>query len=203
MSERLLRFASLTAARGWFNHPVSHQLVDHYVTLRQQVGGLPTKSAIEPGRLKACLPHMVVMDCDIPADPHYRLAGEAYIQLLGTNPTGRPYLDFVPRERHASASAAYVACMTHGCGMLTRLITTNRFGHEVVCEVVNLPVSDDAVPGRPRYLYVTLMPESEAGWDMQETGFSQYREVRERAFVDLGGGVPLQFVGRTVEPARV
>jgi hypothetical protein len=203
MSERLLRFGSLSAARGWLNHAVSHRLVDYYAELRQQVGGLPVKSAIDLARLKHCLPHMVVMDCANPADPHYRLAGESYIHLLGLNPTGRAYLDFVPQERQASASAAYVACMAHDCGMLTRLITTNRFGHEVVCEVVNLPVSDDAAPGRPRYLYVTLVPEGEAGWGMQETGFSQYREVRERAFVDLGSGVPLQLVGRTVDPAAV
>lgn len=52
--------------------------------------------------------------------------------------------------------------------MLTRLIITNCFGHDVVCEVVNLPVSDDTAPGRPRYLYVALVPEGEAGWDMQE-----------------------------------
>jgi hypothetical protein len=201
MSERLLRFASLSAARGWLHHPVSRRFVDYYSQLRQQTGGLPPKSAVDPVQLKACLPHMVVMDCDIPADPHYRLAGESYIQLLGTNPTGRPYLDFVPKERHASASAAYVLCMQHGCGMLTRLINTNRYGHETACEVVNLPVGDDANPDRPRYLYVTLVPESDAGWDMQESGFSQYREVRERAFVDLGGGVPQDFAGRPVATA--
>ena len=201
MSERLLRYTSLPAARGWLSHPVSHQLVDYYAELRQQIGGLPVKSAIDLVRLKPCLPHMVVMDCDIPTDPHYRLAGESYIHLLGTNPTGRPYLDFVPRERHAAASAAYVTCMTYGCGMLTRLITTNRYGHEVTCEVVNVPVADDAAPARARYLYVTLVPQGEAGWDMKETGFSQYREVSERVFVDLGRGVPLEFTGRTVEAA--
>jgi hypothetical protein len=201
MSERLLRFGSLSAARGWLNHAVSHRLVDYYAELRQQVGGLPVKSAIDLARLKHCLPHMVVMDCANPADPHYRLAGESYIHLLGLNPTGRAYLDFVPQERQASASAAYVACMTHGCGMLTRLTTTNRFGHEVACEVVNLPVSDDSAPGRPRYLYVTLVPEGDAGWEPQATGFSQYREVRERAFVDLGDGLPLDVAGRVVEPA--
>lgn len=201
MSEHLLRFASLPAARGWLNHPVSRQLVDYYAELRQQAGGLPAKSAVDPVRLKTCLPHMVVMDCDRPAEPHYRLAGESYIQLLGINPTGRRYLDFVPRERHATASAAYVTCMAHGCAMLTRLITINRYGHEIACEVVNLPVSDDGAPTRPRYLYVTLVPEGDAGWDVQEAGFSQYREVRERAFVDLGSGAPLDFVGLKVEPA--
>jgi hypothetical protein len=201
MSERLLRYASLPAARSWLRHPVSHQLVDYYAELQQRVGGLPVKSAVDLVRLKLCVPHMVVMDCDIPGDPHYRLAGESYIQLLGTNPTGRPYLDFVPKERHAPASAAYIACMTHGCGMLTRLITTNRYGHEVTCEVVNVPVADDSAPARPRYLYVTLVPQGEAGWDTKETGFSQYREVSDRVFVDLGKGVPLDFTGQTVEPA--
>ncbi|MEK9969580.1 MAG: PAS domain-containing protein [Ferrovibrio sp.] len=201
MLERLLRFATLSAARGWLHHPVSHRLVDYYSQLRQQHGGLPVKSAIDPIQLKPCLQHMVVMDCDTPSDPHYRLAGESYIQLLGTNPTGRRYLDFVPKERHASASAAYVTCMAHGCGMLTRLITTNRYGHEIACEVVNLPVGDDADPERPRYLYVTLVPQGDAGWDMQEAGFSQYREVRERVFVDLGSGVPHDFVERPVEEA--
>lgn len=203
MAEHLIRFASLDAARSWLQHPVSLQLFDYFSQL--YAGGikpvLPRKSVIDPVALKGCMPHMVVMDCETPAAPRYRLAGEAYIQLLGTNPTGRPYLDFVPAERHATASAAYVACMAHRCGMLTRLITTNRIGQEIACEVVNLPVCDDAMPDRPRYLYVTLVPQGDVGWDMHEAGYSQYREVRERAFIDLGFGTPADFAGQPVTAA--
>lgn len=202
MPERLLHFASLTAGRDWLQHPVSRQLVDYYSHLYEQglaeSRSLPRKSDIDPSRLRPCLPHMAVMDCDIPVAPRYRLAGESYIQLLGANPTGKPYLDFVPAERHAVASAAYVACMDYRCGMLTRLITTNRFGHEIACEVVNLPVSDDGDTGRARYLYITLVPQQDLGWILAESRYSQYREVRERGFVDLGHGIPDTFAGRAI-----
>lgn len=203
MAERLISFASLDTARRWLQHPVSLQLFDYFSHLYSSglTPALPLKSTIDPIALKSCLPHMVVMDCEIPAAPRYRLAGEAYIQLLGTNPTGRPYLDFVPQERRARASAAYVTCMLHGCGMLTRLITTNRYGREIACEVVNLPVCDDSNPSRPRYLYVTLVPLGDAGWEIDQGGFSKYREVRERVFINLGGGLPTDFVGQTMEDA--
>lgn len=202
MAEQLLSFASLTAARNWLQHSVSRQLFDYFSHLYASAGDdLPLKSNIDPVALKGCLPHMVVMDCAEPAAPRYRLAGEAYIQLLGANPAGRPYLDFVPTERHATASEAYVACMTHRCGMLTRLITINRIGREIECEVVNLPVCDDAEPKRARFLYVTLVPQGDASWDSDELRYSQYREVRQRAFIDLGSGVPAQFAGQPISPA--
>lgn len=199
MAEELGRFASLAAARSRLQHSISLHLLDYYTGLYAQQG-MPVRSAIDPSGMRPCLPHMAIMDCDTPAQPRYRLAGESYIQLLGTNPTGKAYLDFVPPARHATAAEAYVACMTYRCGMLTELVTTGRFGQEVICEVVNLPACDDVDPTRPRFLYVTLVPQGDNGWQSsRDTEFSKYREVRKRAFIDLGFGTPALFDGRPVE----
>lgn len=192
MPEYVARFDSLAAAAERLKSPISRHFLDYYTSLKASIA-LPGKAAIDPIALKPCLPYMVIMDCKAPSAPRYRLAGEAYIQLLGANPVGRPYLDFVPPERHASAAEAYVACMRHRCGMLTELVTVTRIGREVLCEALNLPVGDQEDSEAARYLYVTLVPFGDRHWDLDEARFSRYSEVRFRGFIDLGSGTPDRF----------
>jgi hypothetical protein len=197
MPEQVARFDSLATVAERLKSPVSRHFLDYYAGL-QEGGVLPGRAAIDPIALKPCLPYMVIMDCQVPAAPRYRLAGEAYIQLLGANPVGRPYLDFVPPERHATASEAYVACMQHRCGMLTELVTVTRVGREVLCEALNLPVCDQDGGAAARYLYVTLVPFGDRHWDLDQTRFSRYSEVRFRGFIDVGSGTPDRFGGDPV-----
>lgn len=196
MSERLARFASLAAVGDVLKSPVSRHFLNYYIRL-QNGSGLPGKAMVDPIALKPCLPYMVIMDCEVPAAPRYRLAGDSYIQLLGANPTGKPYLDFVPPERHTAASEAYVACMQHRCGMLTELVTVTRIGREILCEALNLPVAAEGAD-TARYLYVTLIPFGDGRWDLDETRFSRYSEVRFRGFIDVGFGTPDRFGGEVV-----
>lgn len=196
MPEQLARFASLEAIAERLKSPISRHFLDYYASLRSS-GALPIKAAIDPIALKPCLPNMVIMDCEIPAAPRYRLAGDSYIQLLGANPMGKAYLDFVPPERHAIASEAYVACMQHRCGMLTELVTVTRIGREILCEALNLPVGGQD-GHQARYLYVTLVPFGDGRWDLDETRFSRYSEVRFRGFIDVGFGTPDRFGGEAI-----
>lgn len=203
MPERLARIPSLDAAYQWLKSPISRAFHGYYTDLHRKRGALPYKADIDPIGLKPCLSHMVIMDCVVPAEPRYRLAGDAYIQMLGTNPMGKPYLDFVPPERRAVASEAYVVCMRHRCGMLTEIVTVTKTGREILCEALNLPVREKGAGtgdgGSPvRFLYVTLSPFGEERWGYDEARSSQYREVRFRGFIDLGFGTPQTFGGTAI-----
>ena len=155
-------------------------------------GAIPLRSDFDPSCVTACLPYMVIMDCENPENPVYRLAGTRYVDAIGVNPTGKSYLSFVPEQRHAAAVTSYVTCMSIGCGMVTELVSVTDKGKEQIQEVVNFPVLDD-VTGAPRYLYVTCLPLKTSDWSDNPGRFSKYTVVNRRLFLDVGRGVPTEY----------
>lgn len=178
----------------------SRILMEHFRTEMARAGNrLPTRSSIDPGALRSCLPRMAILDISNPPEPVYRLAGTEYCNFIGLDPTGRRYLDLVPEARRRSAAEAYVAMAGHGCAMVTNLVASSDRGRERLFEVLNVPVRDDD-SGRIRYVYVVFSPLDDFGWSWDRSDFSHYRTVMFRAFVDLGGGVPETFNDLPVAP---
>lgn len=201
MAEDVRLIRSSEEARAEMKRRVTLDFFETYQRLQARVedcdlpvGRLPRHSEMLPEELMRSLPHMAIMDCANLDAPFYRLAGTVYIEYFGCNPTGHNYLDYVPVARHHIVKASFGTCLEHRCGMLMNILAVAANGHERITETIALPVGDDASDA-PRFLFMTTVALHEAGWVTDATLFTKRVEVLKRYFLDLGFGLPSQYLG--------
>lgn len=191
--------ANLGIAREIVRGSFAKEFITLYEGIRRRTGEqIISKEGFDPVEVPQLLPYMVVLDLADPGNPIFRLAGTKVVELIGQEPTGKPYLDFVPQRRWQSATESYLLCSRFRCGMITNTVSVNRNGRSLTCEIVNLPAIKDYPEGQRLFLLAVCVPASAADWHSDEGAFGRYTNVIYRCFIDLGCGVPDVFAGAPV-----
>jgi hypothetical protein len=198
---RVESLGSLDAVDGLLRDPRSLEFVALYREIQQQTGKqIIDKGSFDPSRVVRLLPFMVILELNAEGNPRYRLAGTTVVEMIGREPTGKPYLDLVPEHRRRSAQISYRLCQQFGCGMITNTESVSGSGLAQTCEIVNLPAREAAPDGRKDFMLVTVVPISEPTWQSDKDYFGRYSQVVYRCFIDFGGGVPQDYDGVEVQP---
>jgi len=188
--------AALADARLKLSADSSVGFVDWYTkTCRANDVPILNRRHFDPTEVPEILPSLVILDVTNPRDPIYRLAGTKYVSFLGTDPTGKRYLEYVPDSRFEEVTEAYLHCSAYQCGMITHTVAVNGRGHERTMEMVNLPFWKDTDGGAALHLLALFNPRGNSSWRTDDKSFSQFVRVDYRAFIDLGKGTPDAFQG--------
>jgi len=200
---RIESLGRLDAVDGLLKDRRSLEFVALYREIQRQTGRqVIEKARFDPSRAVRMLPFMVILELNAEGNPHYRLAGTNVVAMIGSEPTGKRYLDFVPEHRRRSAEISYQLCQLHGCGMITNTESVSGSGLAQTCEIVNLPAREETPAGRRDFMLVTVVPISEPSWQSDKDYFGRYSEVVYRCFIDFGGGVPQDYDGAAVQPRQ-
>jgi hypothetical protein len=146
----------------------------------------PKKSAIDPSKIKAILPHLVIYERKEAAVFHIRLMGTAAVERIGYDLTGRNLLEFFHYAAKDEAQRDLNRIVQQPCGQF--LVVKDRFasGREALVEILRLPLSGETADVR----YIIGCTE-----ERNTTSFARPRgdepeliaERLESFFFDLGG----------------
>lgn len=171
-----------------FLSPTNVQFFEYWKTLNSESSSPPKKAAIDPSKIKAILPHLVIYERKEAAVFHIRLMGTAAVERIGYDLTGRNLLEFFHYAAKDEAQRDLNRIVQQPCGQF--LLVKDRFasGREALVEIVRLPLSDEK--GKVRYIIGCTE-------ERKTTGFPHPRgdepeliaERLENFFFDLGGAI--------------
>ncbi len=163
---------------------------EYWWSLNREVpDGIPTRSMIDPSRIKPLLPYLLLHDLAEPGRSMIRLVGTAITQRIGFDPTGRDYLELVNESRRQSAYRQLITIAEHPCGMRNINQVRYKSGKHTTSEAVGFPLRH-ARDGTPMLLFVDdpiEPPEYDLDPRAQEVDVFK---LAEREYIDVGFGVP-------------
>ena len=131
---------------------------------------------------------MLICDLTETGIVRIRLMGTEMASHFGFDPTGRDYLDLVAPERRQSAYEGFTVPAGHPCGM--RVLGENQYfnGGPITVETVGLPFRRDDGDGMQMVFVGSRLGPANDHW--RDRGPTKSFHVFERAFIDIGAGVP-------------
>lgn len=170
-----------------------------YEEMLEETGGaLPKKAAFDITRLGSVLAHAVLYDLTDPDRVIFRIIGEEMKNHFKVNPVGRSYLEFVPETRRQRALKAFRLCVETPCAMLSRSRQYFGDGLGANCEALGVPLMGENGGPATHMLFVDYPVDDGSHGYFNRTEF-RYAHMRQRFFIDLGHGVPENFVDLIVK----
>lgn len=163
-------------------------LIAYWLRLRDDAGGVPSRTALDPIAIKDLLPFVFLVERRDPTDLHVRLSGTALDAVTPEPMTGLNYLDLCPAHLRAFLQESATAVCDQPCGhRYKRRVTRAETGtHEVT--TLALPMTDRH--GEMRYLLGMMSAKAEVLVDRKPPAGDLLVDVLSADFVDLGFGVP-------------
>ena len=180
---------NMSGVGGTIRTDICRAYVAHCLAKFDWRGGLPLKQEFDPVEAPKLLPYMVMYELPRSGGVFFRLVGTKVAERIDHDPTGKNYLDFVPKERREKAYRHLLRMCEHpyGMGVLTRFILDS--GKINTVETVGFPFFNPVDES-----YIVLF----AGEQVEEPSYGEesgqkvvYNNILERSFFDLGNGVPL------------
>lgn len=156
--------------------------------LRDQCGGVPDKSAFDPGQVKPALPMILLHDLGTPGKSVLRLIGTAIAERYGFDATGHDYLEFVSPERRETAYHELIKTASHPCGMRILIECSYKSGKTTVGESIGFPFKGR--DGHKLMMFCDQLIDAPRLDLNQREEPLQFHTVRERDYVDIGFGEP-------------
>ena len=182
---------SLFSLVGSLETEAARNLVQIYKQhLDEALEGLPTKSDFKSWMLKGELEHCILYDFEDREKLVFRVVGEEIKARFGNNLAGRSYFEFVAPERRASALQAFRHCADTPCAMHVKMRQAFENGRRALCEVVGVPLAEDAGEKQARYLLFINKLVDEGDIRYPDRGMLQHTEILSRRFADIGFGCP-------------
>lgn len=159
----------------------------YWSSLPRAPGQAPQRRDFDPCALPSLLPHMLIHDLSEPAESRLRLVGTRIAERFGFDPTGRSYLSLVPEPRRPGALAALRAMADTPCAMRVVVEWGYVNGFRQEGESFGLPFR--AGPSGMHLIFVDV-PIDRVSYHSSQRGALSALGVRDRAFIDIGAGVP-------------
>jgi hypothetical protein len=189
------QIASLEDLHGIvLSEPVRDSVLAYGKLIAEAGGKLPEKSKIDPMVLGANLANAVLYDVSDPERVIFKIVGENMKDHFKINPVGRCYLDFVPEFRRPHALSAFRFCAELPCAMLSRTRQVFESGLTRYCEAVGFPLMGSSEDGYATHLLFVDSPVHFQLSDQFDKSPFRFAHMLERHFVDLGHGVPDNFI---------
>ena len=170
-----------------------------YTEMLDESGGqLPRKADFDITRLGSVLAHTVLYDLTDPDRVVFRIIGEEMKNHFKVNPVGRSYLEFVPEARRQHALKAFRLCVETPCAMLSRSRQFFGDGLGANCEALGVPLMGENGSPATHMLFVDYPVDDGSHGYFKRTEF-RFAHMRERIFIDLGHGVPADFVDLVIK----
>ena len=129
-------------------------LVEHWLSLWQG-DALPPRAALNPARMKAYLPNMMLFNVVPDVSVHVRLAGTHFTHILGADLTGVDWIAAAGPERAAKRLAMF-GVLARGAMLIDHRHATMAVGEPAVLEEIILPFAADAEGASPVLAHVNL-----------------------------------------------
>ncbi|WP_120498389.1 PAS domain-containing protein [Kiloniella sp. EL199] len=174
-----------------FTSPRCQRLHDYWWELKYSSGQtVPRKSDFNPAAIKNILSHILIHDLSTLGKSILRLVGTGITNRLGFDPTGRDYSEFVAKDRKGDAYKELYKVASFPCGMRAILEGYYESGLVHVSESVGYPLSSD----KGDYHFLVFIDDviEKIEWHQREDKQLYYNKVRQRDYIDIGFGTPLQ-----------
>jgi|GEM_PF-677590 len=149
---------------------------------------VPARSDLDPSRMTAALPNIVIHRVESPDRIIIRLAGTDFYRTYKRDLTGSNYLDLVSPGRRAQASARLTAAVAQPCGLLTTLVYLSKGGTRGRSESFGLPLI-----GRDGQVDTLIYVNAELGLAADTPPTDESVEALNTdgfTYVDIGARVP-------------
>ena len=150
---------------------------------------MPCRTDIELSRLKDILPQIAMLSVVSPTFVDVRLAGSAYRDIFGFEPTAHNLIEVTPPEIRRLRGYRFYTAATHPCGGLAILDQPYRESVSDRVEFLALPLETDT-PEQPRKLICAIDSILGRRWTKQDADPSIGGPAEIFQFVDIGAGVP-------------
>jgi len=150
---------------------------------------IPLRTNFNPEDIPELLPFITIYQLLSKDNIRVKLAGTAINDRDGYNRTGDNYLDVVPDERKAKASAAFWAARNKPCGMRVIITSKSQKGLVRSIEALGLPIKDKN-ESPPLLYYCSPAIEKTSLLDIIKGDSLEQVSIKQRDFIDIGAGVP-------------
>ena len=150
---------------------------------------MPHRSDIEAAALKTILPQIAIVVVGPPGANNIKLAGTAYRDIFGFEPTSRSLINVTPPEIRRLRAYRFHMGATHPCGGLAILSHAYANGASDRLEFLALPLEAD-VPGDPRMMICAIESILGRRWRNDTSDEIIGGPAESFRFVDIGAGIP-------------
>ncbi len=151
-----------------------------------KTGFVPDRSDFNPPAIHRLMPSISLLEIVAPDRVELRLVGTDLVERMGTDPTGKNYLDSIAPDARPSYLEMLGHQVNHPCGRQSILRTREASGILSSVEVLSLPMSH-RLSGHS--LVVSYFgPTESVGFD--GNGFREVQSFEDVRWIDIGAGVP-------------
>ncbi len=161
---------------------------NYYRRLASDAGGLPRRTAFNPGEVKDLLPFIFIIEHRGEDDLYVRLAGTAIEQVLRLSPTGQNYLDLVHPTERGFFRDTFAAMVAQPCGGFYRRVIALVNGDKHELQSKSLPFADR--DGHVRYLIGLTSIRADVRLTHLDPPVRDVSEITGFHYEDIGFGVP-------------
>jgi len=167
--------------------PACRLLLSHWLDVRG-AEPVPARAAIDPGVLKAALPHVVMLNMVDPETAVYRLVGTAHRARWGIELTGHIWGEFLDDTQRIERTRRLWHAVEQPCGFAARYEVVFASGAHDPVETLLLPLLPNDPSGSPIMIGIGISTR-QVEW-VNQSGSIASRTAERFRFLDLGDGVP-------------
>lgn len=151
-----------------------------------KTGFVPDRADFNPAAIYRLMPTMTILEIMSPDRIEMRLVGTDLVRRMGTDPTGKNYLDSIAPDARQFYLEMLDRQISHPCGRQTILRTHEATGILARVEALSLPMTH-RLSGHP--LIVSYFgPTESIGFDGRaDREVQNFEDIR---WIDIGAGVP-------------
>jgi hypothetical protein len=151
---------------------------------------LPRRHELDTASLGDLLPYCLLLEIRSRERIDICFAGNAIGRLLGTELTGRNYLDLTEPENRARRAALLFAEAAQPCAAVIYYWLHDDAGAMLPVEVVSAPLLADETPAAQATLILACASPLAATESGPEVDKASYTEGDGLRFIDIGAGIP-------------
>ena len=150
---------------------------------------LPRRSAIDIRAFRGILPNIAMLEVRNPDLVLVRLAGTAYRDIFGFEPTWENLLDITPASIRRLRSYRYHMGVSQPCGAVAELSFAYSTEATDAFEFLSLPLAPD-LPGQAPLVICAIESLLGRRWKRRESAQVVGGPADNFRFLDIGAGVP-------------
>ncbi len=150
---------------------------------------LPRRADFHLADIKPLLPRLLLLEVRSPSEVVFRLAGTMVRARVGTELTGRNFIDLALPHERAERSRLLMAEVSQPCGAVMVYPLAYPSGYEAPVEVVSVPVEPNQAD-RPMLVLALFTELFKPQGEVPATIENRLHPGKSVSFCDIGAGVP-------------
>ncbi|ABS64771.1 protein of unknown function DUF1457 [Parvibaculum lavamentivorans DS-1] len=149
-------------------------------------GLVPDRNAFDPVAIRDLMPMIVMIEYNDRQPAVFRYAGSGLTEILGYDPTRRPYLELLKDDAISSFFEASEPMMATPCGGRFGITVQAATGYVLECEALDLPFCNE----REGSWIIMALVGVLGVVGMHDEEKVQILEIGAGEWIDIGAGLP-------------